>query len=340
MTNFHPLGKLNMEFLARLLRDYATLDERVVVGPQIGEDATVLDFGEKYLVAKTDPITFATEEIGHYAINVNANDLAVMGAKPQWFLATILLPERGTTDALVEEIFSQLSAACRSLDISFCGGHTEITYGLDRPIVVGQMLGEVAKDKLIRSSGAKVGDDIILTKGIPIEATAIIAREKEEELRGKFSPDLIQRCKDFLHKPGISILRDAQIATGSAIIHAMHDPTEGGLATGLRELALASKVGLVIYEQEIYILPESALLCRHFGLDPLGAIASGALLIALAEGGSAGVVKKLRAAGIQSAVIGRVLPKEEGMMLEKEGERRALPLFPRDEITKIFSEDM
>jgi len=329
-----------MEFLARLLQDYSVLDERVVVGPQIGEDATVLDFGEGYLVVKTDPITFATEEIGHYAINVNANDLAVMGAKPQWFLATILLPERGTTDALVEGIFSQLSAACRSLDISFCGGHTEITYGLDRPIVVGQMLGEVAKGKLIRSSGARVGDELILSKGIPIEATAIIAREKEEELRGRLPPDLIQRCKDFLHRPGISVLRDAQIATSSATIHAMHDPTEGGLATGLRELALASQVGLLIYEKEIYVPPESALLCRHFRLDPLGAIASGALIIALREKDSAKVVKKLQAAGIQAAVIGRVLPKEEGMKLEKEGERRALPHFPRDEITKIFSEDM
>ncbi len=198
-----PLGKLNPEFLEQLLRRYANPGERVVVGPGVGEDAAVIDFGERYLVAKTDPITFATDEIGWYAVNVNANDVAAMGATPRWFLATVLLPEGQTTPELVETIFAQIGDACAALEIGFVGGHTEVTYDLHRPIVVGQMLGEVAKDGLIRSAGARPGDALLLTKGVGIEATAIIAREKEAELAGRLSPEEIVQAQNFLHDPGI-----------------------------------------------------------------------------------------------------------------------------------------
>jgi len=338
MPNTFPVGKLNMDYLASLLDRYASLNERVVVGPRIGEDATVIDFGEAYLVAKTDPITFATDEIGFYAVNVNANDIATVGAKPRWFLATILLPESSATEEMVEGIFSQLSSACRQLGVSFCGGHTEVTYGLDRPIVVGQMLGEVGKEKLITTSGAMVGDDIILTKGIAIEATSILAREMEGKLRGKYPPDLIERCKGFLHEPGISVLREAEIAMENAQIHAMHDPTEGGLATGLHELARAASVGMIVYRDRIPILPETSLLCQEFGLDPLGVIASGSLIIALSPQDSARVAARLREAGIAATVIGRVWEREKGIKLEMERELVDLPWFERDEIAKLFKE--
>ena len=132
-----PIGKLPSDLLESLLTRYASHDERVVLGPGVGEDAAVIDMGERYLVAKTDPITFATEDIGWYAVNVNANDVACCGATPRWFLATVLLPE-GCTAQRVETIFDQIATACGELDIALCGGHTEITYGLERPIVVGQ----------------------------------------------------------------------------------------------------------------------------------------------------------------------------------------------------------
>ncbi|UCC65859.1 MAG: hypothetical protein JSV36_22485, partial [Anaerolineae bacterium] len=224
-----PLGKLPHEQLAHLLERYATDDPHLLVGPGLGEDATVIDlghdFGDRLLVAKTDPITFASDEIGWYAVNVNANDVACMGATPRWFLATLLLPEGRTDDALVERIFGQIGRACAALGISLAGGHTEITYGLDRPIVVGHMLGEVARDRLVTTSGAQVGDVLLLTKGIAVEATAIIAREKAEELAGRFSAGFLARCQSFLRDPGISVVRDAQAALAAGRVHAMHDPT-------------------------------------------------------------------------------------------------------------------
>jgi hydrogenase maturation factor len=332
----YPLGKLPTEDLAQLLNRHAPTDPRLLLGGAIGEDAAVIDMGDRCLVAATDPITFATNQIGWYAVNINANDVACTGATPRWFLATLLLPENKTTPALVEQIFGQINAACAELGITLAGGHTEITYGLDRPIVIGQMLGEVAPDKLVTNRSARVGDDLILTKGIAVEATAIIAKERHSELRQHFGEDNLTGYANFLHHPGISVVKDAAIAVAVGGIHAMHDPTEGGVATGLHELAHASGVGLEIFEDQLPYLPETVALCRHFGLGPLGVIASGALLIAAAPQFTQKIIDGLSEAGIRASVIGRVQPAEKGRVLVGQAGSRPLPTFARDEITRLF----
>lgn len=332
----YPIGKLPNADLARLLQKYAPSDPRLVVGGAVGQDAAVIDLGGRYLVAKTDPITFATAEIGWYAVNVNANDIACTGATPRWFLATLLLPVQSSTPALVENIFAQIHRACTGLGVTLAGGHTEITYGLERPLVIGQMLGEVAPDRLVTTSGAQIGDDLILTKGIAIEATAIIATEMRSQLREQFAEETLDRYADFLHRPGISVVKDATAAMEAGGVHAMHDPTEGGVATGLHELAEAASVGLEIKADSLPYLPETVALCRRFELEPLGVIASGALLIAAAPDSTANILASLSQAGIDAAVIGRVQPPEAGRLLvEKEG-ARPLPVFARDEITRLF----
>ena len=332
-----PVGKLRAETLERLFDKYAPGDERVVVGPKIGEDAAVIEMGDRYLVATTDPITFATDQIGWYALQVNANDLAVRGARPRWFLATLLLPEQATTDALVEQIFSQIGQACQELEVSLVGGHTEVTHGLDRAIVVGTMLGEVAKDRLVTTRGARVGDSLLLTKGIPLEGAAIIAREKEAELVRRGVPGaLIERARNFLHRPGISVVPEALLAVELAPVHSMHDPTEGGLATALRELAQASDVGLRVERERIPLLPEGERLCRELGLDPLGTIASGSLLLAMAPADAAVVLHALAREGIDCAFVGQVVPEREGVTLVEGGRSRPMPVFAQDEITKLF----
>src|SRR3990172_1060458 len=312
-------GKLPLRLLDRLLKRYTSKASSVVVGPSIGIDAAVIDFTGDYLIAKTDPITFVAEDIGLYAININANDIAVMGGKARWFLATILLPEKKTTPRMVEGIFSQLSKACQDLDISLCGGHTEITFGIDRPIVIGQMLGEVKKKNLVTAAGAQVGDDILITKGIAIEATSILWRKKEKVLRRRFSQRFINRCQETIRRPGLSVLKDARTAMRCGKVHAMHDPTEGGLATGLHELAMASGVGVLVDKDLIPILPECRSLCDYFGIDPLGAIASGSLLITLNPGDTKRVIKGLGEEGIKAAVIGKITAKRKGIKI-REGE--------------------
>ena len=332
-----PLGKLKIDLLEQLLPQ-PERDTRVIVGPKIGEDAAVIDFGESYLVAKTDPITFATDEIGWYLICVNSNDIATMGAVPKWLLTTILLPENRTTEASVRRIMEQINTACNHFGITLCGGHTEITYGLDRPIVIGQMLGEVAKDKLIVSSGAQAGDDLILTKGLGIEATSIIARECEADLFGKFSPDFLNRAKQYLTSPGISVLEEALIAVETGGVHAMHDPTEGGVATAIHELAHAADLGVVVWQDKLLISNETAQLCCELDLNPLGVISSGALLIAADPTRSDEIVSAVTERNIPCEVIGRLLPPESGCWIEADNQRCPLPIFETDEITKVFGE--
>ena len=330
-------GKLPPDLLQRLVTSYTRQDPRIVVPPGLGEDAAVIDFGGRYLVAKTDPITFATDAIGWYAVQVNANDIAAMGAVPRFFLATIILPEQEATESLVESIFRSIHEAAEELDITVCGGHTEISHGIDRPIVVGHMLGEVQPDQLVRSSDLRPGDELILTKGLAIEATAIIARERREELltRG-LAHSVLDTAARFLMDPGISVVQDARIAASAGGVRAMHDPTEGGVATALRELAAAAGVGLTVERDNLYLASESSLLCAEYDLDPLGVISSGALLIGCAKSRCHEMVAALRAEGIAAAHIGSVCPADQGLTLTESGRARTLPSFPVDEITRIF----
>jgi len=336
MNQSIPIGKLPAEHLACLLSKYVRSDARLVVGARVGEDAAIIDMGDRYLVAKSDPITFATNEIGWYVVNVNANDIVCAGATPRWFLSTVLLPAGKTDIALVESIFEQMTEACNQLDVTLVGGHTEITYGLDRPVVVGHMLGEVAPDRLIATAGVRIGDDILLTKGVAVEATAIIAREKGDELSRVFDAEYVRRCQDFLRNPGISVVRDAQVAQAAGKVHAMHDPTEGGLATGLWEMSQAASVGLEIDESAIPILPETSALCAQFSLDPLGVIASGALLIACPPTETTPILAALQAARIPATCVGRAVEPKQGCTLTRPDSERPLPIFARDEIARLF----
>ncbi len=330
-------GKLPHEMLRTLLRAYGREDEQVLVGPRVGEDATAVQLREDVVVAGMDPITFATEEIGWYVVHVNANDVAVMGAAPRWFLVTFLLPEGETTAADVERMFAQVAHACQEVGAVLVGGHTEVSYGLPRPLAIGVMLGEVSSQRLVRTGGARPGDVVILARGVPIEGTAIIARERREDLLARGVSDaLIRRAADFLHDPGISVVKAARLAVEVAPVHAMHDPTEGGLITGLWELAEASGVGLWVDLDAVPVLEEGRVLCDLFGLDPLATIASGALLIAVAQEHGERLVAALEDAGIPARVIGRVTSREEGRIALRHG--KEWPLQPQavDEIVKIF----
>jgi hydrogenase expression/formation protein HypE len=331
-------GKLPPELLQRLLSSYTTADPRVVVGPAVGEDAAVIDIGVRYLIAKSDPITFATDAIGYYAVVVNANDIATRGGQPKWFLATLLLPEHTTSEVLVETIFAQIAQACGTLGIVLVGGHTEVTCGLDRPILSGHMLGEVEPAALVTTAGARIGDVLLLTKGICLEGASLIARERQVELRHRGVPEaLLQRAQNFLFDPGISVVRDARLAISSGRVHAMHDPTEGGLAMAIHELAGAAHVGVALHRDQISVLDEAALLCRIYGLDPLGTIASGALLIATPPEDAPQVQLALQTNGIDCAMIGRVVSPSEGVFIDDGEALQPLPRFERDEITRLFT---
>jgi hydrogenase maturation factor len=295
--------------------------------------------GGRLLVAKSDPITFASDLIGWYAVHINANDVACMGARPAWFLATILLPE-GAAPSLAEAIFQQVLDACQGMGIELVGGHFEITYGLERPIVVGAMLGEVERGRLVRGSGAQTGDCLVLTKGIAIEGTAVLAREAGESLqRLGVTAAVLDEARRYIFQPGLSVVREALLAVESAPIHAMHDPTEGGLATALYELGTASGVGITVQEAAIPVLPCTDAICRAAALEPLGLLASGALLIALPPTHCDALLARLAEDNIAAACIGAVTQQSVGVIMERRsGGKEPLPQFARDEVARFLAQ--
>ena len=334
------IGKFPPQLLEKFLAMDGITDPRVLLGPKLGEDAAVIEMGDRLLVAKTDPITFATDDIGWYAVQVNANDLACTGGVPRWFLATLLVPDR-FTEAHAEAIYEQVLSACTSIGVALIGGHSEVTYGIDRPIIVGTMLGEVDRDKLVTTGGAREGDSIVITKGIAIEGTAVLTREREAELTAAgVLPETIQRAREYLYEPGISVLEAARIACSVADVHSLHDPTEGGLVTGLREVAQASGLGLAVEESSIPVLPECLEICQALGINPLGLLASGCLIITLPAEQVPTLLTSLEAAGTNAWEIGQVIDPVEGLiMIGYEGEV-PLPSFPRDELARYFSKEV
>ncbi len=331
-----PLGKLRSDILARLIGRAPINDPSVILGPGVGMDCAVVDVGSKYLVYKSDPITFATNEIGWYAVQVNANDIATTGAIPRWFLLTLLLPEGETTEDLVEKITDQVYSACAEMSIAVIGGHTEITHGLNRPIIAGTLIGEVERDRLITPRGSHPGDRILLTKGVPIEATAIIAREFPDRVSEFLNETELKQAIAFLTTPGISVLRDAQIALGVGKVTAMHDPTEGGLFSALWELSEASGHTLSIDLSAVPI-PQLALrICKAFKMDPFAAIASGALLVVTKPDDTDAIRGALEDGGIDCAEIGVVEDGPVGVWCETSTDRKEVIRPEQDEIARIF----
>jgi hydrogenase expression/formation protein HypE len=333
-------GKLDIELLERLLKRFTVSDPRVVIGPKVGEDAAVIDPGEafdRYWVVTADPITFTTEEIGFYGVVANMNDIATRGAVPKWFVVTLLFPEKGSDVKGVEKVFCQIRNACRRFGISIIGGHTEVTSGIEKVILSGNMIGEVKKGRLVRTGGARAGDLLLLMKGVCIEGTSIIAREKGAELlRRGIAPSLIRRAKNYIFHPGMEVLRGARIACDKVPVHSMHDPTEGGLINGIVEMAMASQKEIEVDLGKVHLYRESQILCEAYGLNPLRVIASGALLLTISPSDLSSLQKAFSEASIPLQVIGKVR-RGPARVLTMEGKRRKeLPFISRDEILKIF----
>jgi hydrogenase maturation factor len=328
-----PVGKLPPEVLARLLAQVPAGDPRVLVRPGPGLDCAVIApaAGDALLVAKTDPITFATDAIGWYLVHVNVNDLATAGATPRWLLVTMLLPDGATAPELAERIMAQVQAACQETGVSVVGGHTEITAGLPRPILVGTLLGEAPRERLVTPQGAQPGDRVLLTKGVPIEATALLAREFPDRLAG-LSPVEREAARHYLYAPGLSVLRDAQTALAAGRVTAMHDPTEGGLAMALWELAEASGRTLQIDLDAVPVPALAARVCAALDIDPLAALASGALLLTVLPADAGAVIGALAQAGIACAEIGQVAAGPAGVWAGG----ALLPRPERDAVAALF----
>jgi hydrogenase maturation factor len=325
-----PAGKLPPEALAGILELTGELPREVVVPPALGEDSAVLRLPGGLMAVATDPITFPTPRPGHFAVAVNANDIAVSGARPEYFTLTLLLPE-GATAADARTIVGQAVATGRELGAVLIGGHTEITSSVVVPVLSLTMFGRLLRDTPLRTGGAEAGDRVLQVNPYALEGTAILASERRDQLRDKVSAEDLARAEALLDEPGICVVRPALLVAEHAGIHAMHDPTEGGIATGLREMAEASGLGLRLQASALHRLPVTERVCAPLGIDPLGLISSGCLLIAVAPDAAAWACGALSAAGYPVADIG-TFTADPAMVLVDDDREWALPTFAVDEL--------
>lgn len=325
-----PTGKVSPYELVDLIFSQLELeDERVLVEPQLGLDASVIELEDRVLVLSSDPITGTLRDPGWLSVHVNANDVATMGASPEWYLMNLFLPE-GSEGSKVRSLTSRAEAACEELGASLVGGHTEVTPGLGRVLISGAMVGEASKDRWVSADGAEPEDTIILTKSAGVEGTFILASDREDELVEDFGAEFVERAKRFRER--LSVVEEALTAVGAGEVHAMHDPTEGGLAGGLHELADASGVGFSVSSDSISVAEETQNICDYFEIDPLRTIGSGSLLICVPSGESEEIIESLEAKKIPAAKIGEILDDED--VREMDGKELQFP--EQDELWRIF----
>ena len=331
-----PHGKLPNELLGRYLSGLAPADVSVLVPAGIGEDVTALDIGgADTLVAHGDPITLSSRDLAKYAVLVNANDIAASGGAPRWLLTTVLLPA-GTTASQALALLADLGAAAASVGVALVGGHTEVSDAVTRPVVSATMLGTMRRADLRDKREALPGDQVILTKALAVEGTALLAQELGERLRalgmGERERDA---CRELLGR--LSIVPEARIAAGFAGVRAMHDITEGGLATALRELAVACGHSIVVHRERVPLLPETRRLCELLGADPLGLIASGSLLVCCRPDETEALLQAFDAASIAATIIGEVGERGAGVSARERGLPAPWPEFATDEAARLLA---
>ena len=330
-----PIGKIPAHILRKtVFKNLGVPSHGLLLGPGIGEDAAVVRMGNAVAVLSTDPITGALSNIGWLSVHINANDIATRGARPRWYLCSILLPE-DSDEYDLRQIMSQVDRACVELEVSVIGGHTEVTPHLKQPIIVGFMVGEVKSGNYFTSEGATASDVLIMTKSAGIEGTAIIATDRAERLKKFLSAKTIRRAQRLYSK--ISVVDDAMEAVKVGGVEAMHDPTEGGLLCGVWELAEASHLGVRIYPERVPIAAETKTLCKKLGINPFRIMSSGSLLVAAKTSFAARITSRLRRRGIPAAEIGHFTKLGDGRrIINKDGSTDELtPPFP-DEVYEVL----
>jgi hydrogenase expression/formation protein HypE len=331
-----PPGKIPIDILKEVVfKNLGSPRKEVTIGPKAGVDSAVIDVGDKSLIVSMDPITGAIERVGWLAVNVNANDIATFGVEPAFLFSCLMLPE-DADKSMVETISAQMHEAATELGMAIVGGHAESTPRLTHPIVVGCAIGYTPKGKYLTSAGAKPKDKLILTKSAGIEGTAILASDRETELTKTLTKAELQSAKNFYRK--ISVVKDALTASKTGGVHAMHDPTEGGVAGGIHEMSDSAGIGIHVQDTRIAVAPETTKICSHFKIDPIQLIGSGALLIAADAEKTDAIIEALKKQKIEAAVIGEFqADKSKRTITLKNGKTQSLPRPTSDHLWEALS---
>lgn len=328
---FMKAGKLKESVLKRsVLKQLHKRNDKVIAGPMVGCDYGAIDVAEdEVVVLSTEPITASATSQGRMAVLAATNDVASAGATPQAVTVSLLLPTTLNEEEL-REIIKDMEAACTECGIDIVSGHTEVTRMVKEPLVTVSAMGTAKREQLVHNKNLRPGMDIVVSKWTGLEGTAILAKEKTEELRRRFPQPFIDKAKVFDQM--MSVIPEASVAVKSKV-SAMHDVSEGGIFGALWEMAQCAEVGLEIDLKKIPIRQETIEICEFFDINPYKMLSGGSLLMA-AEDGNA-LVRELEKAGIFAAVIGKATDGNDRVLLN-EDERRFLETTQTDEIYKAL----
>ena len=324
MVDLLPPGKVPWDLVADLVA--GELPPEVRLGPAAGEDAALVELGGELWAVASDPVSFTSADAGRLAVIVNANDVAVRGARPRFFLVVALIAPHEASPERVREMLTQIQRACSQVGATLIGGHTEVTPGLPHSIVVGTMLGRVEGEP-VTTGGLREGDLVGMTRSAGLEGTMILLAELGDRLRALHGKEAFRRFEDACSDDWLSVTAPALRAAVCNGVSALHDVTEGGVGEALFEMARASGLDIEARRQDIPVLPETAAICEDLGLDPLGLIGSGSLLVGCGEHGREEMEAVFAEDGIPFAWIGRAVGRADAP-------ESTLPRFPRDELLK------
>jgi hydrogenase maturation factor len=326
-------GKIPPELLKECLRKLEVTSEDILVGPKYGVDGAIVKIKSPVIAFTSDPITFISKDSVYYLMACNINDLISLGAKPL-YLGVNLLFHEGVSEEGVLNTFEKLGFYSKKFNIPVITGHTEVTPGLKSTVLSGFMVGQVIRE--VSPEKVKVGDAIVQIKGVAIEGTSIISREKQEELVRVFGEPFVKRCQEFLYNPGICLFDVGLKLIENYEIHNLHDPTEGGMITALYESILASGLGAIIDGDRIIIYDETKAISTYYRIDPLGLIASGSLIAFTGKREAERLCGDLQKEGIPAEIIGEIKEKNAGILVKRGGALMELVPYERDQILEVL----
>ena len=324
------IGKLPNKLLEDIV--ISTIKNRrdeVVERSAIGKDCAIVDYGGKYCVLSSDPITGAEKNLGKIAVYVASNDIAAGGAEPIALLMTILAPPETSQDT-IKKIMLDANEASSELNIEIVGGHTEITNAVNR--IVLSMTAVGIKDKSSVPEASEIGDFVLMTKQAGMEGSTIIAQEKERELlECAITQEELTIAKDYINC--LSVLKEGMISANIGIKY-MHDITEGGIEGAVWEASMAIGLGIKIDEKSIPVSEVTRKICNCFSIDSNRLISSGSMLIICRPDKYVRIMAELSDSHILVTKIGEVTDKD--VFFEYEGVKRLISEPGSDELYKVI----
>lgn len=327
---FMKTGKITENVLKRsVLKQIKNRREEVLTGAGTGEDCAVLSFGdEEVSVVSTDSVCGDWSEAAAQAVFTASNNVAAAGGEPFSVMVSLLLPEDSEEQQL-KTMMREMDEVCSGLGIQISGGHTAVQKGVNCPVITVTCIGKAKRGETFSAAGAKPEQDVVVTKWVGMEGTAILAEKKEKELLSRYPAYLVDEAKSFGRQ--LSVIPEAATA-GKSGISAMHDAAEGGIFGALWEIGQSSGVGLEIDLKKLPIRQETVEVCNHLDVNPYELKSGGSLVIVTEKGSD--LVRILEAEGIPAVVVGKTTAGNDRVILNEE-ERRFLEPMRQDQLNRI-----